>query len=196
MIQNKNFSGDGIQELDGIRLVILTISSLVNWVVGDTVQNDNLMGGNSGDDWTGVIYDIVNDTIIVIALTSGKTISDINNADGIDNTTRSDKQIINSSSTEYFKGCNFTQFQPNTNILVGKTGLTFERCNLVNCFVPGDATIISCNNTQISFCYHLHPEDYNLSAEPDNCPHVIDSDELIVDGETIGIMYKYKDTVL
>lgn len=105
-------------------------------------------------------------------------------------------ELADIDNGEIIEKCNLTQFVPHTEILSGKTGLTFRDCNLINCDVPGDSIIERSNNTQISFCYNLHPEGYGLDPEPENCPHVVDTDELIVDSVIIDTIYTYKDTIL
>lgn len=95
-----------------------------------------------------------------------------------------------------FHNCNIIQKQPNTEICAGKTGLRFVDCNLINCKLPSDAVfeghpII----VQKSFCYHLHPR-WNLPTEPEDCPHVVDADEVTIDGQVVGIIYHRKDTRL
>ena len=94
-----------------------------------------------------------------------------------------------------FERTNFSQANPNTEILSGITGLTFKNCNLVNCTVPPDATIIQCNVAQVSRCYHLHP-DWGLDPEVENCPHVVEVDEVIIDGVVVDTTYHRKDTRL
>lgn len=72
-----------------------------------------------------------------------------------------------------FEACNLTQLRPDTEICGGLSGLTFRRCNLVNCKPPPDAAIEECNTAQISFCSHLHPEwmDKGLPACAVDCQH-------------------------
>lgn len=89
--------------------------------------------------------------------------------------------------------CNFTQAQAHTAICEGVTGLTFEKCNLGNCDVPGDAIVTDCNTAQLNRCVHLHP-NWGLPAEDDDCDHVVDTDEVWIDGELVDTIYHYKDT--
>jgi hypothetical protein len=99
-----------------------------------------------------------------------------------------------------FERCNFSQIAANTPICAGKTGLTFRRCNLLNCSVPGDAVIEGGLTVQKSFCQHLHPEwvatGLLAGGHPENCPHVVDTDELWAGGSLIETVYHYEDTVL
>jgi len=97
-----------------------------------------------------------------------------------------------------FIGCNLVQINPHTAICEGKTGLTFQGCNLTNCDVPQDAIVEDCGGygRHKSRCSHLHPEmiDKGLSVCEDNCSHVVDTDEVWIDGALIDTIYHYKDT--
>lgn len=104
-------------------------------------------------------------------------------------------QDPNCENEDIFERCNLSQLQPNTLICLNKTGLTFRNCNLVNCIVPGDTVVERCNTTQVSRCKHLHPEWTNLPDEDENCPHVVDIDEILVDGVLVDTVYHRKDTV-
>lgn len=99
------------------------------------------------------------------------------------------------SNGETFEDCNLMQKAPNTAICSGVTGLTFRRCNLANCVLPGDATIDDCGKVGVhkSRCSHIHP-DWGLTACADNCSHVIDTDEVWVDGVLVETIYHYDDT--
>jgi len=88
---------------------------------------------------------------------------------------------------------NLVQREPNTAICSGLTGLTFIRCNLINCSVPGDSVIEHCLHVQKDFCVHLHP-DWGLDAEAENCPHVVDTDEITMDSVVLDTIYHYEDT--
>jgi hypothetical protein len=89
---------------------------------------------------------------------------------------------------------NLSQLMPNTTILAGFSGLTFVKCNLTNCTVPGDSVIDQCNETQIDRCYHLHP-DWGLDVEVNNCAHVVKIDTITIDGNLISTEYHRKDTI-
>jgi len=106
------------------------------------------------------------------------------------------KKMPSVSNGHVFEECNFTQAAPNTEIFKGVTGLVFRRCNLTNCKLPADAAIKSCVNQQIEFCTNLHPEwvDF-LSAEDVICSHVVETDEIYIDGSLIDTIYHYADTV-
>ena len=91
-----------------------------------------------------------------------------------------------------YENSNFTQKFPHTAIGTGFTGLTFRDCNLVNCDVPADATVESCNTTQISRCGHLH-EGYECVTE---CEHMVSKEDVSVDGVVIDTIYEYADKVV
>jgi hypothetical protein len=103
------------------------------------------------------------------------------------------------SNGDEFVECNLEQLEPDTAILSGKTGLTFTRCRLVNCSLPGDAVITGGIHPQIDFCTNLHPERINKGQTPcaENCSHVVDADE-IYEGDPptlVETIYYYEDTV-
>ena len=52
-----------------------------------------------------------------------------------------------------FTGDNFTQLQPHTKILEGKTGLKFVNCNVTNCDLPPDAEVTGSSKKHGSFCW-------------------------------------------
>lgn len=91
---------------------------------------------------------------------------------------------------EYF---NFTQKLPHTKIFEGITGLIFKNCNLLNCDIPADAITESCLRIHVEYCANLHPE---FEAEEENCPHVIDIDEIYDEGVLVETIYHYKDKVI
>ena len=88
--------------------------------------------------------------------------------------------------------CNFTQRDPYTTI--GDGTQQFVECNLLNCDVRG-ATVKKSLTVQKSFCYWLH-KDMGLPVEPVNCPHVVDTDEVYIDGKLVEIVYHREDTLL
>ena len=93
------------------------------------------------------------------------------------------------SNGDLVEGHNFTQKFPHTAIGTGITGLRFKRCNLVNCNIPADATVESCNTTQISRCGHLNDE-YDCAVD---CEHLVSSEEIRVDGELVDTLREYAD---
>ena len=99
------------------------------------------------------------------------------------------------SDGDEFIRCKFTQKSPHTEILHGKTGLVFHRCNLINCDLPEDSTFDLCVMMHRDHCYHLHPE-IDLDVEVENCRHVIDVDEVIIDGQILHTEYTREDTVV
>lgn len=86
-------------------------------------------------------------------------------------------------------GGNFTQLIPDTPIMVGKP-LTIRGGNFTNVRRDPSWTIEGGNFAQVFFCANLRPDlvDKGLPAEPENCSHVVDTDE-IVGGATV---YHYK----
>jgi len=104
---------------------------------------------------------------------------------------------IDASNGDIFVDCNFAQAVPHTAICEGLTGLTFIRCNLVNCDVPGDSVIEKCNTIQKSKCSHLHPGLAAWLPEcEEECDHVDVIDEIYVDGVLVDTVYYYKDEVV
>jgi hypothetical protein len=93
---------------------------------------------------------------------------------------------------DVFVNCNFTQVLPHTKIPDSYTGLTFLRCNMINIDPPADAVLVDSRNDHISYCSNLHPDRLGLPQCEENCSHVIDVDELQLDGEVIRI-YRYAD---
>jgi len=94
-----------------------------------------------------------------------------------------------------FVECNLEQLEPNTAILAGKTGLTFQRCRLINCVLPGDAVVEGGNSSQIDFCTNLHPGRVAKGQEAcvENCVHVTSTDEIWEGGVLIDTIYHYAD---
>lgn len=94
-------------------------------------------------------------------------------------------------------GGNFSQIAPQTEILVGKT-LTITGGNWCNVAVQPQWTVSGGNWCQVSRCSHLHPElvDRGLDECVANCSHVVDTDEVYIDGALVDTIYRYEDTVL
>ncbi len=90
---------------------------------------------------------------------------------------------------------NFSQLVPGT-VLPAYAGqaVTFHKCNMVNVAIDPAWTVERCNTAQISRCAHLHPE-WDLAAEPENCSHVTETDEIRIDGVVVETIYHYEDTV-
>lgn len=94
-----------------------------------------------------------------------------------------------------FESDNFEQAMPDTPIFEGVTGLVFKKCNLINCALPSDAVIVSCNTSQVSRCSHLH-SGYGLTECPEECSHMVEKNEINIDGVLIDTVYTYKDTFI
>jgi len=99
------------------------------------------------------------------------------------------------SDGDTIEDCNLMQLTTNTSICAGITGLTFQGCNLLNCSVPGDAVVENCLIINKSFCSHLHP-DWDLTPCIENCSHVVDTDEIWIDGVLVDTIYHREDTII
>ena len=109
------------------------------------------------------------------------------------------RDLPSASNGERFEYCNFMQAEPNTAIFEGVSGLVFENCNLINCTLPPDAQIIDCLHIQKELCANLYTDwaaKGLIPAEPENCPHVIDSYQVFIDGQLVDTVYHYEDTIL
>lgn len=93
------------------------------------------------------------------------------------------------------ENCNLSQPHPNTFVCVGISNLTFIGCNLVNCSVPIDAIVEDCLTIQKSFCSHLYPH-WDLLICVENCEHVIEVDEIWIDGILLNTIYHYEDILI
>lgn len=91
-----------------------------------------------------------------------------------------------------FTNDNFIQKEPNTKIFAGYTGLKFINCNLTNCTLPGDAITEGSHPKQRSFCSHVHPR-WELDECVEECGHVVDTDEIYIDGMLVDKIYSYAD---
>lgn len=79
---------------------------------------------------------------------------------------------------------------------IPSAGVTFIECNLTNCILDATATATRCLRLRKQFCYWLHP-GWGLPTEPENCPHVVDTDVVTVDGaEVESTEYIRDDTVI
>lgn len=96
---------------------------------------------------------------------------------------------------DVYTNVNFSQTIPHTKILEGIKGLTFHQCNLINCDTPIDATINGGNRVQVSRCSHLHP-NWDIPQCKEECSHIINKDEITIDGVLIDTIYHYKDTIV
>jgi hypothetical protein len=94
-----------------------------------------------------------------------------------------------------FNGDNFTQLNPHTPILVGKTGLKFRNCNLTNCDPPADSSYDGCQPRHCEFCSNMNPEwieKYGLTQCSQNCIHVKSTDTITIDGIAVDVTYYYE----
>ena len=91
-----------------------------------------------------------------------------------------------------FTGDNFIQKEAHTHVFIGKSGLKFINCNLTNCSLPEDAISEGSHPKQRSFCSHVH-QRWGLPECPENCEHVVDIDEIIIDGVVVDTIYNYAD---
>lgn len=88
--------------------------------------------------------------------------------------------------------CNCSQKAPHTPF--GTANMQYVECNLVNCDIDPSATVFDCNTVQIDHCYWLHP-DMELPVEPENCRHVVEIDNVTIDGQT-ETFYEREDTIV
>lgn len=117
------------------------------------------------------------------------------------NFSRSHINELTAQNGDSFIRCNFSQSVPNTVILSGITGITFEKCNLMNCSIPGDATKVDCLHAQKSLCSHLHPNRLaagEITECNEDCEHVDDDNsvQITINGGNPMTYYKYKDLVV
>lgn len=94
-----------------------------------------------------------------------------------------------------FNGDNFTQLNPHTPILVGKTGLKFVNCNLTNCDPPAGSVYEGCQPKHCEFCSNMFPEfpqRYGLKTCAENCEHVTSSDTITIDSVAVDTTYYYE----
>lgn len=50
---------------------------------------------------------------------------------------------------DVFEFCNLAQMAPWTEVCRGRCGLQFRNCNLLNCKLPADARVESCQTAQV-----------------------------------------------
>jgi hypothetical protein len=93
-----------------------------------------------------------------------------------------------------FTNCNFAQMIPHTAIFEGLVELKFTRCDLVNCDIPQDAVLDGCLHFHRENCTNIRPRliDQGLTPCAENCDHVVDTDELTIDGVLIHTIYHYQ----
>ena len=100
------------------------------------------------------------------------------------------------ASGDTINGGNFSQLEPDTAILAGKS-LIINGGNWVNVRQDEAWTVNGGNWAQVSRCSHLHPEwvAKGLTECAEDCSHVVDTDEIYIDGELVDTIYTYEDTV-
>ena len=108
------------------------------------------------------------------------------------------KALPTATNGQTFEMCNFNQLAPHTAIFAGVTGLTFHNCNLINCDVPTDATVISCKQSQIEYCGNVHKKwvEKGVANCIENCAHVTSTDQIQVGGVTVATVYHHADKVV
>ena len=97
---------------------------------------------------------------------------------------------------DVFEKCNFSQSVPHTAIAEGYSGLVFIDCNLMNCDIPEGSVCNGCKSWHKELCANLHPDLVALgeiNSEDENCDHVVDMDEIYIDGELVDTIYYYAD---
>jgi hypothetical protein len=94
-------------------------------------------------------------------------------------------------------GGNFTQFLPNTEIMVGKT-LTINGGNFVNVKKQPTWTINGGNWTQIDRCSHLNPKliALGLPVCAADCKHKVGEDVIQVGGTVVDTVRHYEDLIV
>jgi hypothetical protein len=107
------------------------------------------------------------------------------------------KELPAAENGAVIEGHNMVRAVPHTAIYEGVTGLTFRNCNLTNCDVPADATVISClYPCQTSFCSHLNPGWLAagfLSQCASDCEHRTIVDTITIDSVVVDTNYTYED---
>ena len=88
-------------------------------------------------------------------------------------------------------GGNFSQVHPDTPIMVGKP-LTIHGGNWANVRKDPAWTVTKRKFPQVSRCAHVNPDFPELSC-PENCEHVVDTHELLIDGVVVETIYEYAD---
>ena len=91
----------------------------------------------------------------------------------------------------------FTQLEPNTEIMVGKT-LTINGGNFTNVKKQPGWTVNGGNFTQINRCSHNWPKyiDFGLIECEAECQHMTSKDEVRIDGVLVDTIYTYADEVM
>jgi hypothetical protein len=93
---------------------------------------------------------------------------------------------------------NFTQAIPDTPIMVG-IKLTIRGGNFTNVKKDPNWKIEGGNFTQVDRCSHLNPDLLEKQLIPecaDNCKHLTNTDEIVVDGKVVDTIRYYEETVV
>lgn len=111
------------------------------------------------------------------------------------NYSRKDPTVEQIPDGSTIDGGNFSQEFPDTPIMAGRT-LTINRGNFTNVRKDPNWTINGGNFTQVSRCTNIDPQYKEKSSAPCgvDCQHVVSSEELIIDGVVIDIIYVYEDS--
>lgn len=104
--------------------------------------------------------------------------------------------VENFKNGDVIKSGNFSQLNPNTEIMKGLT-LTIEGGNFTNVAKQPEWTVTGGNWTQVSRCSHLHPwrVERGLSECDPECSHMTSKDEIVIDGQLVDTVYNYEDKV-
>ena len=68
-----------------------------------------------------------------------------------------EKRLPDFKDDQVFERARLIQKQPHTKIAVGKKGLVFRGCNLMNCDLPPGTVTDMCLTIHKSLCSHCHP---------------------------------------
>ena len=97
------------------------------------------------------------------------------------------------------EGHNFTQGRPHTAIYGDQIGLTFRKCNLLNCEVPDGSVVDDCLTCHVSFCSHLNDGWLEMGVIDEcaiDCEHLVQIDTITIDGESLGENRIYENKVV
>lgn len=97
---------------------------------------------------------------------------------------------------EIFMYCNFSRHILG-DLVIDASNVVFFDCNLTNCILSAGSSVQGKKyGVNKSFCKNLHPEWDDLPDCKVDCEHVIDVDELFVDGLLVKTIYHYKDLII
>ncbi len=100
-------------------------------------------------------------------------------------------------SGDTISGGNFSQLNPNTEIMVGKN-LTINSGNFTNVKQQPEWIINGGNWNQVSKCSHINPKlmNFGLVECGLECEHMTDKEELRIDDILVDTIYIYEDLKL